>query len=307
MPASSASIASTTAAPTPLPFARSARHPGAPDPLRIVSLAGAAASTSFTLQAGMNLRDAISVPLAAAGISGATVRFENLQVSAHHFLMPALSHDGKHAAFYSAPHEVAGGTVIELACATFGRRDGEPFVHCHAIWRDADGQRQGGHMLMDQTIVASPATAQAWGLQHATMETRFDAETNFTLFHPAVVGPVTEAAGGLRTVLARIRPDQDLNMAIEEVCRTHGIRHAKVRGSVGSIIGAEFKDGRVVEDLATEILVRDGEVSNSAEGLRCRLDIALIDPRGKVCEGVLARGRNPVLICFELVLEELPA
>ncbi|WP_050478926.1 PCC domain-containing protein [Herbaspirillum rhizosphaerae] len=293
--------------PAPLPFARSARHPGSPDPVRIVSLAGDAAAAGFTLQAGMNLRDAISTPLAAAGISGATVRFENLRVSPHHFLMPALSHDGKHAAFYSAPHEVAGGVVIELACATYGRRDGAPFVHCHAIWRDADGKRQGGHMLMDQTVVAEPAVAHAWGLRNATMETRFDPETNFTLFHPAVVDhDAAGKTGGPRTVLARIRPDQDLNMAIEEVCRTHGIRRARVRGSVGSIIGAEFEDGRVVEDLATEILVRNGEVRPTADGLRCHLDIALIDPRGNVCEGVLARGRNPVLICFELVLEEQP-
>lgn len=305
MPAAASSATVTIT--VPRQFSRSARHPGTPDPLRIVSLAGNTASATFTLQPGMNLRDAISIPLAEAGISGATVRFENLHVSAHHFLMPALSHDGKHAAFYSAPHEVVGGTVIELACATFGRRDGAPFVHCHAIWRDAEGQRQGGHMLMDQTIVAAPADAQAWGLHHATMETRFDVETNFTLFHPAVVSAETEKSSGLRTVLARIRPDQDLNMAIEDVCRTHGMTHASVRGSVGSIIGAEFEDGRIVEDLATEILVRDGEVSNTADGLRCRLDIALIDPRGKVCEGVLARGRNPVLICFELVLEELPA
>src|SRR5450830_1353526 len=255
MPASPSSATSS--------FARSARHPGAPDPVRIVSLAGNAASLDFTLQAGMNLRDAISAPLAAAGIQGATVRFENLRVSPHHFLMPALSHDGK---------------------------------------------RQGGHLLTDQTIVAAPAVAQAWGLQHATMETRFDPETNYTLFHPAVVNVAQHAGdstGGPRTVLARIRPDQDLNMAIEDICRAHGIRHARVRGSVGSIIGAEFEDGRVVEDLATEILVKQGHVQVGADGLCCHLEIVLIDPRGNVCEGVLARGRNPVLICFELVLEEL--
>lgn len=288
------------------PFARSARHPGAPDPVRIVSLAGNAASLEFTLQAGLNLRDAISAPLIAAGIQGATVRFENLRVSPHHFLMPALSHDGKHAAFYSAPHEVAGGVLIELACATYGRRDGAPFVHCHAIWRDADGKRQGGHMLMEQTIVAGPAAAHAWGLHNATMETRFDPETNFTLFHPAAVDPgAAHKTAGPRTVLARIRPDQDLNMAIEDVCRTHGIRRARICGSVGSIIGAEFEDGRVVADLATEILVKQGHVQAGADGLRCHLEIVLIDPRGNVCEGVLARGRNPVLICFELVLEEL--
>src|SRR5450830_1097705 len=317
MPASPSSATSS--------FARSARHPGAPDPVRIVSLAGNAASLDFTLQAGMNLRDAISAPLAAAGIQGATVRFENLRVSPHHFLMPALSHDGKHAAFYSAPHEVAGGDLIELACATYGRRDGAPFVHCHAIWRDAEGALQGGHLLTDQTIVAASAAAQAWGLRNATMETRFDPETHFTLFHPTLAGErnpdgklaeekakqaeLEENPRAPRLVLARIRPDEDLTMAIEDVCRMHGIRNAIVRGSVGSIIGAEFEDGRIVEDLATEILVRGGQVGmvgDAADELRCRLDIVLIDPRGEVCDGILARGRNPVLICFELVLEEQP-
>ena len=36
------------------------------------------------------------------------------------------------------------------------------------------------------------------------------------------------------------------------------------------------------------------------------MEIALIDPRGDVHKGRLARGENPVLICFELVLEEAP-
>ncbi|WP_265213760.1 PCC domain-containing protein [Herbaspirillum lusitanum] len=291
-------------APALAPFARTARHPGAPDPVRIVSLAGPAMAVTITLEAGRNLRDAIAIPLAAAGIAGGTVRIENLKVAPHHYLMPALSDDGKHAAFYSDPHEVAGGVTIELACATFGRRDGAPFVHCHAVWTDAEGQRRGGHMLMDQSIVAETAQAQAWGVHNATMETRFDPETNFTLFHPAVVAAET-GDGGRRTLLARIRPDEDLTIAIEEVCRTHGVKNAVVRGSVGSIIGAEFDDGRVIEDRATEILVRSGHVSRGHEGVRAQLDIALIDPRGHVCEGVLARGRNPVLICFELVLEEL--
>ncbi|WP_034292888.1 PCC domain-containing protein [Herbaspirillum sp. RV1423] len=288
----------------PTAFARSARHPGAPDPVRIASATGDAVVATVTLEAGRNLRDAIAIPLAAAGIEGGALRIENLKVSPHHFLMPALSHDGKHAAFYSAPHEVAGGVAIELACATYGRRDGAPFVHCHAIWTDAQGRRRGGHLLTDRTVVAETVQAQVWGLRNATMETRFDPETHFTLFHPALVAE-QKRDGGRRIILARIRPDQDLTMAIEEACRMHGFKNAAIRGSVGSIIGAEFEDGRIVEDLATEILVREGRVCSGPDGLRARLDIALIDPRGHVCQGVLARGRNPVLICFELVLEEL--
>jgi predicted DNA-binding protein with PD1-like motif len=291
---------------SPARFARSVRHPGPPEPERVVTLAGQAQSLRFTLQAGLSLRDAISTALGAAGIEGGTVRFENLQVSAHHFLMPALPVDDQHAAFYSAPHAIEEGTLIEYACATYGRRDGEPFVHCHAIWRGRDGQRQGGHLMTEKTIIGAPCQARAWGLGDATMATRYDPETNFTLFYPTPLEAARDAAplSGGRVVLARIRPDQDLTMAVEQACHAHGIGHAIVRGSVGSIIGAEFEDGRVLDDRATEILVRAGEVVTSADGLRARLDIGLVNPEGRVWEGVLARGRNPVLICFELVLEE---
>lgn len=286
-------------------FARTVRHPGKPDPVRIVTLEAPALAHSFTLQAGLSLRDAIHLPLAAAGIDGGTVRFENLQVKPLHFLMPALAVDDQHAAFYSDPHSMEEGTVIEYAVATYGRKDGEAFVHCHAVWRGRDGERQGGHLMMDKTVVAHDCAAQAWGVHNATMATKYDPETNFTLFHPTRLDDAAPpAVDGKRVVLARIRPDEDLTMAVEEACRAHGIAKAIIRGSVGSIIGADFEDGRVLEDRATEILVRSGEVTDGPQGLRARLEIGLINPRGEVCEGVLARGRNPVLICFELVLEE---
>ncbi|MDR6738782.1 putative DNA-binding protein with PD1-like motif [Herbaspirillum sp. 1173] len=281
-------------------FARTVRHPGPPDPQRIVALAGPAMHLNFTLEAGMNLRDAISIPLSRAGLDGGTVRFANLPVSLLHFLMPALAVDDQHAAFYSAPQAMEEGTVIEYACATVGRKDGEPFVHCHAIWRGRDGQRQGGHLMMEKTVAGASTPAQAWGLQDATMATRYDPETNFTLFYPTRLSDQTLSSSGKRVVLARIRPDQDLTIAVEQVCAENGMRDAVVRGSVGSIIGAEFEDGRVLEDRATEILIRSGEVRDGVG----RLDIGLINPQGQVCEGVLARGCNPVLICFELVLEE---
>jgi len=286
-----------TAAPA---FARTVRHPGPPDPQRIVTLSGPAMHLDFTLEASMNLRDAISIPLARAGLDGGTVRFANLPVSPLHFLMPALAVDDQHAAFYSAPQAIEEGTVIEYACATVGRKDGEPFVHCHAIWRGRDGHRQGGHLMMEKTVVGASTLAQAWGLHDATMVTRYDPETNFTLFYPTRLSDQPLSASGKRLVLARIRPDQDLTIAVEQACAEHGMRNAIVRGSVGSIIGAEFEDGRVLEERATEILIRSGEVRDGVG----RLNIGLINPQGQVCDGVLARGCNPVLICFELVLEE---
>jgi hypothetical protein len=116
--------------------------------------------------------------------------------------------------------------------------------------------------------------------------------------------PTRAAIAGRRTAIARIRPNEDLVGAIESVCVTHGFESATIRGSVGSTVGVRFDDGHVVEDIATEIMVLQGRVSPTASGPCAELDIALIDPRGEVHKGRLTRGANPVLICFELVLEE---
>ena len=284
-------------------FTRTVRQPGKPDPQRIVSLSGDPLHSVVTLEPGICLRDAISFQLSKAGIRGGTVRFENLEVSRHQFVMPAPPIDDTTAALYSDTHSIEHGTVIEYGVATYGQKNGEPFIHCHAVWRDGAGRRQGGHVLADQTVVGKRCEAQAWGLGNVTMSANYDPETNFTLFFPTQLQEPAHSHVQKKIVIARIRPGQDLTLAIEDVCREHEIENAVVRGSVGSLVGCDFEDGRVVSNLETEILVRAGEVSSGPDGLRCLLDIALIDPTGKVYSGVLARGKNPVLICFELVIE----
>lgn len=281
-------------------------HPGKANPVRIESIQGAARAAEFELPAGINLRDALVQPLKRAGIEGATVRIENLRLQALHFVRPAPPQDDQHVAFYSESHAIREPVLLDLACATVGRKDGAPFVHCHALWRDANGQEQGGHLFTDQVTVAQPARADAWGLGNAVMQADFDEETNFTLFHPVAVeaAPVRTTPTGKRSVIARIRPNVDLVTGIEQVCASHNLERAIVRGSVGSIVGAVFDDGREVDDIATEILVLQGHVGPGPGGPRADLEIALIDPRGRVHKGRPRRGVNPVLICFELVLEE---
>jgi hypothetical protein len=69
-------------------------------------------------------------------------------------------------------------------------------------------------------------------------------------------------------------------------------------------VGVVFEDGpeslRTVEPFVTETLVNQGRVvTDAATGeLRAEIDVTLIDHQGR-----LARGRNPVLVTFELVLE----
>jgi hypothetical protein len=130
-----------------------------------------------------------------------------------------------------------------------------------------------------------------------------DSETNFKLF-----GPVPAAAHGAETTsrafALRLRPNQDFAGALEAFCRERGIARAKLHGGVGSIIGAHFADGRIVEPFATEMAVRSGANTSGAAGaLEAELDVALVDYTGGLAEGRLTRGDNPVLMTMELVLE----
>jgi predicted DNA-binding protein with PD1-like motif len=288
----------------PLPL-RSARQPGTPSVCRLDTLAGPGRYLEFRLEPGKSLLQALSEPLLEAGIIGGTVKLDGMLLSPHHFVMPAQATDGEHAAYYSEQFSIETGARCEIARATFGRRDGVPFVHCHAVWRLSDGSLQGGHILNDQAIVGEATIAQAWGLGNATMQAEFDEETRFTLFRPISDGEQPTQAASTRIAIARLKPNQDLLQGIEEACRENGFSNAIVRGSVGSIIGAEFEEGHQVTNIETEIMVQHGFVKSGADGLRAQLDIALADRYGTVSSGRLKRGHNPVLICFELVLEEV--
>jgi predicted DNA-binding protein with PD1-like motif len=109
-----------------------------------------------------------------------------------------------------------------------------------------------------------------------------------------------------RAFALRLRPNQDFAGALEDFCRERGIASAKLHGGVGSIIGARFRDDRVVEPFATEMAVRSGAIVSDADGaLEAELDVALVDYLGGLAEGRLKRGDNPVLMTMELVLEAL--
>ena len=180
-----------------------------------------------------------------------------------------------------------------------------PFFHCHALWTEADGRAGGGHILPEETVVTEPFVVDAFGVDGAVFAAEPDPEINFKLF-----GPVPSAASGAETTsrvfALRLRPNQDFAGALEAFCRERGIASARLRGGVGSIIGARFADGRVVEPFATEMAVRSGVIVSGAGGaLEAELDVALVDYLGGLAEGRLIRGDNPVLMTMELVLEVL--
>jgi predicted DNA-binding protein with PD1-like motif len=284
---------------------RRIEQPGPPAPKRIQWVEGRGRAFAFTLQAGLPLLEATRRGFAAAGFTSGALNMRGGALGPFAYVMPALSKTGANAAFYSDTFRPVGVTRLKMGAMTLGTRDGAPFFHCHALWTEASGRINGGHLLPEETIVAEPFEVEAFGIDGAMFTAEPDPETNFKIF-----GPVAIAATGVRTssraFALRLRPNQDFAGALEGFCRQHGIFRARIHGGVGSTIGAQFTDGSRTVPFATELAIRSGNITQGEGGaLQAELDIALVDYLGGLAEGRLVRGDNPVLMTMELVLEVL--
>ena len=285
-------------------------HPGIPAADRIQYVAGHAEKFEFMLEPGFSILESIRRGLAAHGYADAVLDLEGGSFRPFVYVIPSLSSTPEHAVWYSDIHRPEGETTLERATVTFGMRDGEAFLHCHALWEEADGKKLAGHVIPHDAMVSSPIRAQAWGMTGMRFQVDKDAETNFSLFQPRArepgpADPVPEQVTEKRFYAMRLRPNQDFCGALEDFCDQHGIQTAVIRGGVGSVIGALFEDGHVVTPIATELLVRDGHVSRDASGQAiAHVDVVLVDYEAGLADGVLVRGRNPVLVTVELLLEK---
>jgi predicted DNA-binding protein with PD1-like motif len=284
---------------------RSIVQPGSPVPERIQWVEARGRAFSFTMEAGLPLLEAARRGFAAQGFASGTLNIGSGALGPFAYVMPALSTTGENAAFYSETFRPAGVTQLKMGAMTFGSRDGKPFFHCHALWTEADGRINGGHILPEETLIAETFEVEAFGIDGARFAAEPDPETNFKLFGPVSAAP-GEAKTTRRAFALRLRPNQDFAGALEAFCRDQGITTARLHGGVGSIIGARFTDGRTVEPFATELAVRSGVIASNVGGaLEAQFDIALVDYTGGLAEGRLTRGDNPVLMTMELVLEVL--
>jgi predicted DNA-binding protein with PD1-like motif len=282
---------------------RSIAQPGAAQPERIQWVEARGRAFSFTLAAGLPLLEAARRGFAEAGFAGGVLNMRGGALGPFAYVMPALSKTGANAAFYSDTFRPAGITRLNLGAMTLGERDGAPFFHCHGLWTETDGDTHGGHILPEESIVAESFEVDAYGIDGAMFIAEPDPETNFKLFGP-VARAVTNANTTSRAFALRLRPNQDFAAALESFCRQHGILRARIRGGVGSTIGAHFSDGRRVVPFATELAIKAGAIAPGADGtLHAELDIVLVDYLGGIAEGTLVRGDNPVLMTMELVLE----
>ena len=279
--------------------ARRIVHPGPAAANRIDSASGHLRETSFTPAPGATLVDAMAGPLAAAGMRGGAVDLAGLRLAPFEYVIPAQSPDTDHVAFYSQTFRAPEGVLIESGTATFGRRDGAPFLHAHALWHEGR-TTAAGHILPLDTRVSGGGPIQAWGIAEAEMVATPDPETNFTLFSPVPLGAGTDLGN---CVLGRLRPNEDLTLGIEELCRRHGATRATIRSGIGSTVGSVLEDASRVDTVPTEFFIRRGAVRPDERGqLRADIEIVLVDEFGAIVAGRPVRGMNPVLICAEIVM-----
>ncbi len=303
---------------------RSIQHPGQPSPQRVAAQQVELEPFELDLPAHMTLMQAVAQSMQRIGAQCATFRMQGGGFEPFSYVMPALAKTSAHAVYFSDTYPVEGAVRLETASVTFGQRDGKPWLHSHAIWIEESGRRHCGHLLPDDIQVNTPIRAQGVAARGATFTVCPDTETNFSLFVPvqSVAPPdqpveIESATVADRTSSSshqprgkgytlRVAPNVDICTALEMFCSQRGITRATIQGGVGSTVGAVFDDGRVVEPFVTELLIRRGEIcTDSAGQTQAQLDVSMVDYKGGVSEGRLARGKNPVLVTFELALEVL--
>lgn len=284
-----------------VPGPRKIVHPGPTHIDRIESLCDNAVTGEIRLSAGLVLIDAIGAELGAKGMRSAALDLAGLQLGPMNFVMPTYSKTPDHVAYYSETFHREGPVRIEEGTATFGSRDGAPFLHGHLLWHDADCKGMGGHILPFDTRIARDCTIRYTGCRAISMDARPDAETNFTLFGPYAEGP---SDGDL--IVARVRPNEDLVEAIAEIAERHQVGQGRILSVIGSTVGARFEDGLCIDKIPTEILCLRGRIDRDLDGgISVDMELALIDADGHIHRGRPVKGNNPVLICAEIFIERL--
>ena len=280
---------------------RHIQQPGPAHPERVQAVPARVRAVQVELPRGTTLLDALADAVRAQGATSAVFSLRELPLEPMAFVMPALSDTPRHVAYFSERHAPAGATRIDAGSVTFGLREGQPTLHCHAQWTEADGRRRSGHVLPTESRLQDTSSVEGWMLEGAAFEVQPDAETNFSLLQ---VAPAPGRGEGAEALAVRVRPNEDLCHALEALCAARGIRRGRIRGGVGSLIGTVFDDGRTVEPFATEVFIRQGVIAPGADGApRAGIDVGLVAHTGEMAQGRLARGDNPVLITFELVIE----
>ncbi|GHD24229.1 DUF296 domain-containing protein [Tianweitania populi] len=274
---------------------RSIHHPGTPEQPRVLAETCSVRRLSLRFSAGVPVLEAVAKALASEGIDSAVIEIEGGSFAPLVYVIPAPSPDDSHAAWYSDTRQPDGVALGESLVMSFGRRQGQPFIHCHGIWIHADGFRGAGHLIPHEARFAEGVEATVYAVSGALFDQQQDAETNFTLLTPVPNGAADP--DGAKGVLLRIKPNSDIHAAVEDAARSAGLADGTVHG-IGSLVGCDFADGTHMASYASELFIRDGSIDNG----KATLDIAIVDVDAAIFEGEISRGTNPVCVTCELLI-----
>ena len=174
--------------------ARRIQHPGPAAAQRCQVIEARAAACHLVLQPGLSLLAALTDAVLPSGATSAVLTLTGGSLFPFTHVMPALSTSAERAVYFSGRFEADAPVRLEFATVTYGRQGDEhgsqPWLHCHAVWTDARGQRHCGHLLPDEAMLAAPVLASAWLLDGAVFLVGADDETRFSLFKPVAVPSV---------------------------------------------------------------------------------------------------------------------
>ncbi|MFM0645916.1 DNA-binding protein [Paraburkholderia bryophila] len=118
-----------------------------------------------------------------------------------------------------------------------------------------------------------------------------------------------------RTVIARLKPNEDIVESLERLCSQYGIGRAVVRSAVGSLIDGHLASGtgaslatQIVKGPGVEIVGLFGEVAGAALGRddmgTTELTAILSGTDSQVFAGRVVRGMNLSFITVEVTFQE---
>lgn len=273
------------------------RHPGPPLEPRVLTEVCSARRLAVSFQASGTVLESVAEALRAKRIDSAIIEIDQGVLAPLVYVIPAASPDDSHAAWYSDTRRPDGIGQIERLTMSFGWRQGEPFIHCHGIWRHADGFRGAGHLLPQESAFGDAVNATVYAISGAILDQQDDAETNFPLLTPVRSG--APRLGEARAVLLRIKPNTDVHKTLIDTARLHGIEDATIHGNL-SFVGCDFKDGGFLNSYASEAFICNGRIESGIPSI----EIGIVGMDGKVLIGEISPKGNIICIASELLIVE---
>lgn len=271
-------------------------HPGLRTDQRDQAVPCRATQRRLVLRGGQTIHDAVVAAMEDSGVLAAYLELAEATLASLCYVIPADDESGEHAAWYSATHKLTPPARLQRAGLHVGRRDGQPFLHCHGLWEGADGTRAMGHLLPTESVLAEDTEATCLVVEDAMLYVAHDPETRFSLFAPQREGRPSTNGNAL---LFTLKPNQDLGEAVEALADRYGFTEARLSG-LGSLVGTTFADGSVLSSHATEVLILKGCLE---EG-KAIIELASVGIDGVHRQGRLAPGHNAVCVTAELILHQ---